>query len=246
MNPGSLPPLSQKARALLSAEREIPPQPELVRRRALLRARAALWHAQSLPHARAGLVSMWKRVRWLAIAALCATSAVAAWYVGQPTPTRNGASDVTPPPTPAPRSPERAPVSALPPADQDQQEQPSPVRDESQQPTEKAAPPKPAPLRSRATVPQKAAASSEELVMLDKARRAVVLGHFDTALNIIERHTRSFPDTQLGEEREALRVRALKGAGLSKKANQAAREFESRYPKSVLAPELNKSNPRAP
>src|SRR5690606_23083738 len=95
MNPGSLPPLSQKARALLSAEREIPPQPELVRRRALLRARAALWHAQSLPHARAGLVSMWKRVRWLAIAALCATSAVAAWYVGQPTPTRNGASDVT-------------------------------------------------------------------------------------------------------------------------------------------------------
>jgi TolA-binding protein len=80
--------------------------------------------------------------------------------------------------------------------------------------------------------------SSEELAQLDKARRAVATGDFRAALQVIEKHARSFPKSQLGEEREALRVRALAGAGHSKKAGQAARDFESSYPKSVLVPEL--------
>jgi hypothetical protein len=64
---------------------------------------------------------------------------------------------------------------------------------------------------------------------------------FRLALTLIERHASSFPNSQLREEREALRVRALKGAGLSKQADEAASRFESRYPNSVLAPTMNES-----
>jgi hypothetical protein len=93
---------------------------------------------------------------------------------------------------------------------------------------------------------QKAGRSSEELRMLDKARRAVVASDFGTALRLIERHVQSFPSSQLSEEREALRIRALQGAGLSRNAGQAARDFESRYPSSVLAPQMNKSGRTGP
>lgn len=78
--------------------------------------------------------------------------------------------------------------------------------------------------------------------MLDSARRALMARNFERALRIIERHARSFPKSTLAEEREALRVRALQGAGRATQANHAAREFESRYPSSVLAPELNKGD----
>ena len=86
----------------------------------------------------------------------------------------------------------------------------------------------------------------EELALLDRARRAVATGDFRTALQAIEKHARTFPKGQLVEEREALRVRALAGAGLSKKADQAARDFESSYPKSVLVPELQDDDRTAP
>jgi hypothetical protein len=88
--------------------------------------------------------------------------------------------------------------------------------------------------------------SHEELALLDRARRAAAAGDFRTALQVIEKHARSFPKSQLGEEREALRVRALRGAGLSAKAGAAARDFESRYPRSVLAPELQKNDRTTP
>jgi hypothetical protein len=93
---------------------------------------------------------------------------------------------------------------------------------------------------------QKRSRSSEEFGILDKARRAVAASDFGTALRLIERHTTSFPNSQLGEEREALRVRALKGAGLAREADQAARNFESRYPKSVLAPQISKGGRTTP
>lgn len=86
----------------------------------------------------------------------------------------------------------------------------------------------------------------EELALLDRARRAVAAGDFRAALQAIEKHARSFPKSQLGEEREALRVRALAGAGLSKKADRAARDFESSYPKSVLVPELQNDDRTPP
>jgi hypothetical protein len=86
---------------------------------------------------------------------------------------------------------------------------------------------------------QKRGTQVEELTLLDRARRAVVSGDNKGALAGIDRHKRLFPKSQLGEEREALRVRALKGAGLARQAGRAASEFESRYPNSVLAPQMN-------
>src|SRR6187549_2570779 len=87
MTPGSLPPLSPQARALLSAEREILPRPELERRRAALRARTAVWHARELaelPGARSALVAWWRRGRVAAFALFGATSAFAAWIALKP------------------------------------------------------------------------------------------------------------------------------------------------------------------
>ncbi|HEU5074471.1 MAG TPA: hypothetical protein VFU02_09865 [Polyangiaceae bacterium] len=94
------------------------------------------------------------------------------------------------------------------------------------------------PGRVRASSTNNQGTSSEELALLDRARRAVGAGDFRAALQVIDKHARTFPKSQLGEEREALRVRALAGAGLSKKAGQAARDFESSYPNSVLVPDL--------
>lgn len=242
MNPGSLPPLSHKARALLAAEREISPQPELVRRRALLRARTALWHARGLTPSRLGRFGTWQRVRLLAVAALCATSAAAAWLSVRPAPLPESSAVVVTNPVRRPSS-ERDALSATPPPKPEQPELPAPPRDDRQLMAKQVAPQTSSPVRQRAASAQKRGPASEELALLDSARRSVARGDFGTALSIIERHTRSFPTSQLGEERAALRVRALKGAGLSKKADQAARDFESRYPKSILVPELN-SRPR--
>ena len=249
MNPGSLPPLSPEARGLLSAERDLSPQPDIVRRRALLRARTALWHARGLRDVQPELGSMWKRLRFMAVAALCATSAVAAWLTVKPTSHSDSPPVVLtshigrPAPVQIP-SPRVSPVAP-------EQAQLSPPRLEENAHDSEAAPTEPAPTnssrsRSRAVSSKARGSSAEELALLDSARRAVVAGDFAAALNAIQRHARSFPKSQLGEEREALRVRALKGAGLSKKAAEAARKFESRYPKSVLAPELNKSHQPAP
>lgn len=239
MNPGSLPPLSPKARALLLAERDISPQPELIRRRAVLRARTALWHARGLRNMRPGPISMWKRIRLLAVAALCATSAVAAWLTAEPEPFTDSPPAIVTTPTrhPAFVQPLRSTAT---PGEPTQHRQHSPPLAESESNAKQAAPKTSTASRTPGGGRQKDTAS-EELALLDRARRAVVAGDFETALNAIQRHARSYPKSQLGEEREALRVRALKGAGLAKKATEAARDFESRFPKSVLAPELNKS-----
>jgi hypothetical protein len=244
MNPGSLPPLSQKARALLLVERDISPQPELVRRRALLRARTALWHARGLSDVQPGRLSMWKRLRFLAVAALCATSALAAWLTIEPASLSDGPPIVVTSPTRNAVS-KQSPQFTATPSEPNSQQQFSPQPTESELNAKRSTrQPSTAP-RTRAVGTQKGTAS-EELALLDRARRAVVAGDFDIALRAIQRHARSYPKSQLGEEREALRVKALKGAGLAKRATEAARDFESRYPKSVLAPELNKSHRTTP
>jgi hypothetical protein len=46
--------------------------------------------------------------------------------------------------------------------------------------------------------------------------------------------TRQFPKGQLAEEREALRVRSLLGAGRMAEGQSAAAAFANRFPRSVL------------
>jgi len=274
MTRGSLPPLSAKARALLAVEHEIVPQPELLRRRALLRARRALWHAGASGETaatRSSSVLWWRRVRLGAVASLFATSAVAAWVALEPSgwvalePSGSGDAH-TARVTSTARGPHTQSSPATQASDAVELEQPmvSPVQKGDAAPAEArnlprpGAPGRPAPVkqnepnsaspdtdaalgRARPSPARSDDTSSAELALLDRARRALLAGNFRATLVNVERHARLFPTSALGEEREALRIRALKEAGLSRKAGEAARDFESRYPKSVLAPERQKT-----
>jgi hypothetical protein len=54
----------------------------------------------------------------------------------------------------------------------------------------------------------------------------------------VAEHARRFPEGRLGEEREALRVRALAAAGLGAQAKAAGAAFRRRFPRSVHLPAL--------
>ncbi len=242
MTPGSLPPSSPRVRALLWAEREIFPQPELLRRRAELRARTALWYARELPGKRVGPIRWWKRLRLAAVALLCTTSAAAAWIALGPARHSDAGAAVR---APVVRRP-LAPRVVLPSASSAKRLQTAPPDGASDSGLATVAT-----LTGRAREERKHPAyrfsiqregtSPDELALLDRGRRALEADDFRAALAVLEQHARMFPNSQLGEERQALRIRALEGAGFSKKADRAAQDFEARYPKSVLAPLLQKN-----
>lgn len=245
MTPSSLPGLSAKARALLAAEREIAPAPPGLRWRAQLRARHAFEQGRAPRAPRPGLGSVWRRMRVPLAAALVATSAFATWQQLAPEPLDAPpaiAIGTSPRPTPA-RAPRSTPATATAKA------APGAIAGAGEAPTPAPAPrTEPAASKVAPTVPPrtesapKRATPADELAMLDGARRAVMTRNFARALRVLERHARSFPNSALGEEREALRIKALQGSGKATQANDAAREFESRYPRSVLATELNKGD----
>ncbi len=245
MKPGSLPALSRRAAALLSVERDIVPQLDQVRRRAQLRARTALWQTRAGREV-SGLMLFWRRFRLVAAGAVLATSGFAAWLNLAPESAHE--RPAVNPPTVIEAPPAQR-TGARPPTAQTAAEFAAEPEATSSAP-EGAAATTPATMKPRVQAEsagrQKRDTQVEELTLLDRARRAVVSGDNKGALALVDRHRRLFPKSQLGEEREALRVRALKGAGLSKQAGRAASEFESRYPNSVLAPQMNddKRSPR--
>lgn len=73
-----------------------------------------------------------------------------------------------------------------------------------------------------------------ELVLLEPARSSIARGDYSAALTAIDQHRREFPRSQLSEEREALRIRALWGLGQRPAALTAAKSFRKRYPRSSL------------
>ena len=73
-----------------------------------------------------------------------------------------------------------------------------------------------------------------ELALLEPARSSIGHGNYAAALAAIDQHRREFPNGQLSEEREALRVRALWGLGQRPAALAAAKVFRRRYPRSGL------------
>lgn len=73
-----------------------------------------------------------------------------------------------------------------------------------------------------------------ELALLEPARSSIGHGNYGAALAAIDQHRREFPNGQLSEEREALRVRALWGLGQRPAALAAAKFFRRRYPRSGL------------
>lgn len=77
-----------------------------------------------------------------------------------------------------------------------------------------------------------------ELELLRAAHSAYKAHDFGNALVLVGEHARRFPSGLLAEEREALRVRSLAGAGRTDEARRAARAFAAHFPRSVLVAKL--------
>ena len=79
---------------------------------------------------------------------------------------------------------------------------------------------------------------SAELGLLQRAQLAYAGADFSGALALVREHERRFGKAQLDEEREALRVRSLSGAGRAAEAQGAVAAFAHQFPHSVLLPSL--------
>jgi hypothetical protein len=77
-----------------------------------------------------------------------------------------------------------------------------------------------------------------ELELMRSAHVAYARHDFTSALLLAGEHARRFPGGLLTEEREALRVRSLLGAGRLAEARRAAASFATRFPRSVLVHRL--------
>ncbi|HXU01839.1 MAG TPA: hypothetical protein VN903_12650 [Polyangia bacterium] len=77
-----------------------------------------------------------------------------------------------------------------------------------------------------------------ELELLQRAHAAYTRHDFTAALTVVAEHARRFPRGHLAEQREALRVRSLQGAGRTDEAHRAAAAFAVRFPRSVLLPRV--------
>ncbi len=209
---------------LLGRGREIRPVLDVMRARALARARAAVAAGTvHLPGATATPVPRrsFRIAVAAAIALLIGAGGVAAAF-------RSGAFDR---PAPQTSSPTTAAASA------------HTVR------AEMAARPASAPAvaigrrerRDRPGGPVTAQESyAAELRLLQRAQVVYAGRDFPEALVLVAEHARRFPNGRLAEEREALRVRSLASAEHGDEARRATAAFAARFPRSVLLPRLQK------
>lgn len=233
MRDGPVEPLSAELERLLAAEREILPEAEGLRARALERAQTAFRDRRAFP-----VRLSQSRRAWL-LAAAVGTAFAAVSFAGfhalgpssEPSvPTPRVDENPRPPPTVVDH-PREAEVQSTPRAPASAAEPPAPKKSERDA----------APRRSPT-----ADAHNQELGVLQRARAAVASGQFSTALEAIAEHQRRFPAGLLQEEREALRVKALAGLGETEDARKAARRFRERFPNSVLSPRLDEAPQKAP
>jgi hypothetical protein len=101
--------------------------------------------------------------------------------------------------------------------------------------------PQPAPVARARHVRHQAAAPESyeaELELLQRARASYAGRDFQDALVLLAEHARRFPNGRLAEEREALRVHSFAVCGRLDEARNAAGAFASRFPRSVLLPRL--------
>jgi hypothetical protein len=216
------PPFDPEVEALLEHGRIVKPVPDVVRARSLSRARAAVAAAVT-PHPEP-IHARWRRILPIALAASIALAVGAAGAVaalGSRAPQR---FVPLPPLRPAVPPPARLPRLASHPA--------APAVAAQNNPT-------PRPLRAgRPASPQESYAA--ELDLLQRAQTAYASRDFGAALVLVAEHGRRFPNGRLAEEREALRVRSLAGAGRTDQAARAAAAFAERFPRSVLLPRLRR------
>ena len=80
----------------------------------------------------------------------------------------------------------------------------------------------------------------DELRLLDRARQFDRRGDYRAALASTREHQRRFSDGRLVEEREALRIRALMGLGRAREAGAIAALFRQKFPRSVLLESIDR------
>ena len=77
--------------------------------------------------------------------------------------------------------------------------------------------------------------------LLDRVRSSLANGDLVGAQEALTTHDTSFPDGQLGEEAEALRIRTLAAAGKGDVARARAAKFLERFPTSFFRPAIERA-----
>jgi outer membrane protein assembly factor BamD (BamD/ComL family) len=77
---------------------------------------------------------------------------------------------------------------------------------------------------------------ARQRLLLEQARVALSRGDAATALAGLAEHERLYPQSQLVEERELLRIQALQRAGDYAEVRHRAAAFEEKFPKSMFIP----------
>ncbi len=220
----------QEVQAVIERGRHIRPAPDVVRARLLARARVTV--SRSAAAARMAIpetAPAWRGRRLaFAVAALLlftTAGATAALYVHARPSVERATRSVQIVPT-ARRSPEAPSVVAS------AHELPAAETDPAPQPVSRPKLQRP----HRPLSPQESYAA--ELYLLQRAQSDYASHDFPDALVLVAEHARRFPSGRLAEEREALRVRSLAGAGRGDQARRALAAFGKRFPRSVLLPRL--------
>jgi len=205
--------------ALLERARVIPQIPDVVRVRALARARATMAASAMAPSAPP---TTRVPLRWLRIA-LTTSTAMALGVAGEATALHWRAA-----------AREEASIAAP-------QRTAVPARDLPPDPPEAlglAPEPSPPARQSPRQTREAQESYAAEIALLQRAQAAYAGGSYSEALALVARHNRKFPNGRLAEEREGLRVRSLLGSGQTEEARRVVVAFNRRFPRSVLLPHL--------
>jgi hypothetical protein len=213
--------LETRLESMMTQGRAIPGLPDVVRARALARARVVVASAANVTRGEPALATH-RRGLWIALAAslalvLGAAGATAALR-GWPSTHR-----------------EPAPASNVGPA----------IPSAAAKPVARSQSPEGASQATLETKPQPVAGASSgtesyaaELRLLQRAQASYTRENFSGALGLVAEHGRRFPKGRLAEQREALRVRSLSGWGRADEAQRAFSAFAARFPRSVLLQSL--------
>jgi hypothetical protein len=226
------PDLEPELAALLehrSIDRQAPPD---LRARVLARARATIAAGEAiappplrpLPASPPRGVALRRGFR-IALVASFAIAGAAVGAVGARQASRRGA-----PPMTSPATPVRVPTVSAPSSG-----------DATTEPGTAPGPAQPSTPHRPTRTASKGDPFSAELALLQSAHGAYTGRDFSNALALIAEHARRFPKGRLAEQREALRVRSLVGAGRADEARRAAAAFAVQFPRSVLLPRLEET-----
>ncbi len=221
MKPGSQSVTDQEVEAVIAHGSQIRPAPDVVRARLLARARNAAAGRRAAPPPIAGFGRAPPRAGLRIAVAATVLLAFAAGGAAAMIHSRATSAEAVEP-TPVRTS---APIPAAPPVARAAAEVPAPrVVSSRSRPSH------------RVLSPQESYAA--ELDLLRRAQSDYARHDFSDALVLVSEHARQFPKGRLAEEREALRVRSLAGAGRGEEARRVLAAFARRFPRSVLLPRL--------